>query len=165
MKIKIIVLSVVLALMAFIVGIAQASFIEEELSSVFNTNTGQFDTSARNLEDKKWYKIRYYPPNSLNCNKYNIPYMTACNIELNKNPSGSHFDSFFETPPLYHKESFKPKIIGWWIIALYDERTNLVSSSKVHNPGEVQIPEFLPVAFPIAAALGLLFYFNVRKQR
>ncbi|MCX9085127.1 MAG: PEF-CTERM sorting domain-containing protein [Candidatus Methanoperedens sp.] len=64
---------------------------------------------------------------------------------------------------------------GQWTVALFhkgkkasascDDITGLANSFKVDVPVDITIPEFPTVALPIAAVIGLVFFFQNRKKK
>lgn len=145
------------------------------------------ETEVGNLKVNKVYQLRYYPPGTLDCNS--DPAVGTCNKELEADPDKS---GYITTPYwttqgpnlLTYSKSFTPKENGNWVIALFHAG---LGDAKVPDPGNpdqyiynpdkyvdsykvctkviIPIPEFPTIALPIAAVMGLLFVFQIRKKK
>ncbi len=164
-----------LAVMAAMTGTTVAS--TEVMSSSFDGT--YFQTSASNLLDTRnghYYVLRYYPPETLPCNTDDS--QIGCEayfdgladnyVPPNYIPGTPHYSpqNFFN-----EQSSFTPTEIGWWVITLWhsgsgtDGKEICIKSFKLWTPVNVPIPEFSTVAIPIAAVLGLVFFFQHRKRK
>ena len=165
-----------LALIAGMIGIAAAAF--ETIGAIYDGTN--IITTVGNLQMDKYYQLRYYPPGTFTCNSGSNNNDCTAEIDADPNPSGTILGTEWCTgdDPVdaqskcqfpyqaTHTESFQPNSNGVWAIGLFHggQGGAAITSFKVSTNVDVPIPEFPTVALPIAAVIGLLFFFKQRKK-
>jgi len=170
---KLIKIVLFLALIAGMTGIAAAECVNNGdcLSAVWTGS--EIRAEAWNLMPM-WYEIRFYAPGVLPASFETI-------VETHNNPSdpvypfsvGPKFDGATCTSISHCVRTYTPTplIPGDWMVVLMKDGTNTNPNPTVQNsyrvsvPVNIPIPEFPIVAMPIAAVLGLLFYFQHSKSK
>ncbi|MBU4222558.1 MAG: PEF-CTERM sorting domain-containing protein [Euryarchaeota archaeon] len=195
MRNKIVIIALVLAVMAAMMGTASAYYTDvddftckdgngqsiECLKASFDIPDTKIAATAKNLVDNQCYQIRYYQPNTLldvftENDLYPKPGTLA--PYSSSNPLGFHLGPKFTDNP--HSESLNDPPVDHWTQGLWKvllmkggkdtsggctDATTILTSIKVNVPVDIPIPEFSTVAIPIAAVLGLVFLFQHRKRK
>lgn len=166
------------AVIAGMTGIAAAAF-ETISATPDGTN---IITNVGNLADDKYYLLIYYPPGTFPCNTGSSTESCNEDIAADQYASGhikgdewcSGYVSGSNNPKctnLYdptHSETFDASSAqGVWAIGLWHggEGGTSIASFKVSTNVSIPIPEFPTVALPIAAVIGLVFFFQRKKRK
>lgn len=153
-----------------------------------NINT-KIDASSANTEhtNNVCYQVRYYPPGKFVENNLYIDEDGIDNTgrvgPFPSDPAGFYTGVLFTGNQDPHSESLNNvpdgPVESWtqgdWMVALMHrgksanancaDLTGLANSLKVSVPVNIPIPEFSTVAIPIAAVLGLVFFFQQTKKK
>ena len=135
-------------------------------------------TTVGNLADDKYYQLRYYPPNTFICNTGSST--SNCDNEISASPDtpfmGKEWCSGYmdgdnnpQCSDIFnptHSEPFDASSQdGVWAVGLFHggQGGDAITSFKIST--KVSIPEFPTVALPIAAVIGLVFFFQHKKRK
>jgi len=160
MRNKILIIIAILAMLVSMTGIVAAA-VPEQLTSTWTGS--QFESNAWNFHipnsGPQYYQLRYYPPGQYPSGQYST------------GPLFVGYEKYIAGAPYY--EVFIPTTIttGEWTVVLYKAGTasastpTEVTSERVMVNVNVPIPEFPTVALPIAAVIGLVFFFQHKKRK
>jgi hypothetical protein len=169
MKHKIKVISALLLVMIGLTGIV-AAVVADQLTATW-TGT-EIRAEAWDLKDA-WYEIRFYAPGVLPdpfdesiVTTYNDPNDPTYPFYVGSKFAGS---TCTLSSPCVRSYAPSPATVGDWIVVLMKDGTEsnlnptVQDSYRVHV--SVNIPEFPTVALPVAAVIGLVFFFQRRKRK
>lgn len=175
---KIVLIVALFAVMVAMTGIAAAAF--ETISAIYDGTN--IITNVGNLAEEKYYLLIYYPPGTFPCNTGSNTESCDASIEQNQYASGHILGQEWcsgynlgsnnhKCANLYnpiHTETFDASNAqGVWAIGLWHggQGGTAIESFKVSTGVSIPIPEFPTVALPIAAVIGLVFFFQHRKKK
>jgi hypothetical protein len=163
---------ITLMLLASIVGAAA----EEGLKATW-TGT-QIKSEAWNFlipqgSGTQWYQIRYYPPGTFpTCSPTPCTVNYENGLFITPNVKFEGKEIYIESKPYEEYYTPPPNAAGDWTVALFKDGTysptkpgDVPKSFKVSVPIIVPIPEFSTIALPIAAVIGLVFFFQHKKKK
>ena len=142
-----------------------------------------YDFQITNNGECKWYQFRYYQPNTNVRKVVNGEEVDDEGPYSGDNTDGYFVTNVFEGLAIYTESA--PKDDFWpqtppgpialvpgttWTVALYHDGSckvanPIVQSYKVEIPIRIPIPEFSTIALPIAAVIGLVFFFQHKKRK
>ncbi len=166
---KFVKLVAIVALIAGVAGIASA-IVDDQLMATW-TGT-EIRAEAWNLMSM-WYEIRFYAPGVLP-----DPFDNSI-VETHNDPAdpqypfsvGPKFAGSTCTESNHCVRTFTPGVTGDWIVVLMkdgnedNQNPTVQNSHRVNVSVNVPIPEFSTIAMPIAAILGLVYFFQSRKKK
>jgi len=102
------------------------------------------------------------------------PISSFCTVRYTKTNVSTHASGQFIPDPLYvcNIADLEPDIFPWYYDVIFDADGDGIYDGTSEDPvdkigcyGFEKIPEFTTIAIPVAAILGLLFFYNYRKRK
>ena len=162
----------ILAILVAMTGIASAEYTDtfgftcqgnegnggECLKASFDKTKTQIDATAKSLDSGKCYQIRY---ESSDLTTYYLgPHFST-------EPYSEALNSLHDPVPVWTPGTWKVKLMkGGETTSGGCTNSNIeLTSLKVTVDVPVDIPEFSTIALPIAAVIGLVFFFQHKKRK
>ncbi len=171
MRNKIVMIVALLAMMVAMTGIAAAGCDPNGDCLTARWTGTQIEAKAWNLMSN-WYEIRFYAPGVL-------PVSFESIVTTHNNPGDTEYPFYVGNKfagstctlnsPCVRTYTPTSLIQGEWLIVLMKDGTEKNPNPTVQDSyrvsTSVNIPEFPTIALPIAAVIGLVFFFQHKKKK